>query len=151
MGTNTVVEEFVATNYGMTAKANIEGTALSCTEEFKRVDPIVSGFYVFDSQVGEFLVQHIQWKFIFFSERIRRNNKDYFTHVEVFWHSGDETRLCIQESRARQIVYDKRATHRITETAGGITMEKRKGDHKAVTSIILDQEYSYSEPGGDTA
>ena len=57
MGSNTVVEEFVVTNYGMTAKANIEGTALSCAEEFKRVDPIiVSGFYVFDSQVGEFLV-----------------------------------------------------------------------------------------------
>ena len=56
MGSNTVVEEFVVTNYGMTAKANIEGTALSCAEEFKRVDPIVSGFYVFDSQVSKLLV-----------------------------------------------------------------------------------------------
>jgi len=114
MGTNTVVEEFVATNYGMTAKANIEGTALSCTEEFKRVDPIVSGFYVFDSQKGLEETTKIILPMLKFSD-IQGMKPDF--------------------------------AFRITETAGGITMEKRKGDHKAVTSIILDQEYSYSEPG----
>ena len=46
-----MVSESVATSYGMTVKANIDGTALSCTQVYKRVQPNVSGFYVFDSEV----------------------------------------------------------------------------------------------------
>jgi len=52
MGNKTMVSESVATSYGMTVKANVEGTALSCTQVFKRVQPNVSGFYVFDSEKG---------------------------------------------------------------------------------------------------
>merc|ERR1712212_1437934 len=52
MGDKTMVSESVATSYGMTVKANVEGTALSCTQVFKRVQPHVSGFYVFDSEKG---------------------------------------------------------------------------------------------------
>ena len=51
MGNKTMVSESVATSYGMTVKANIDGTALSCTQVYKRVQPNVSGFYVFDSEV----------------------------------------------------------------------------------------------------
>jgi len=52
MGNKTMVSESVATSYGMTVKANIDGTALSCTQVYKRVQPNVSGFYVFDSEKG---------------------------------------------------------------------------------------------------
>ena len=46
-----MVSESVANNYGMTVRGNIEGTALSFTQVYKRESPNVSGFYVFDTEV----------------------------------------------------------------------------------------------------
>ena len=53
-----MVSESVATSYGMTVKANIEGTALSLTEVYKRVNPPVSGYYVFDTEVWIFVLSY---------------------------------------------------------------------------------------------
>jgi len=52
MGNKTMVSESVANNYGMTVCGNIEGTALSFSQVYKRESPNVSGFYVFDSEKG---------------------------------------------------------------------------------------------------
>ena len=39
-------------NYGMCLRGTIEGTALSFTEQFKKVSPKVSGFYTLENEVG---------------------------------------------------------------------------------------------------
>ena len=39
-------------NYGMSLRGTIEGTALSFTEQFKKVSPKVSGFYTLENEVG---------------------------------------------------------------------------------------------------
>ena len=46
-----MVSDSTVNNYGMTICGTIEGTALSFREEFKRVSPKVTGFYVFESEV----------------------------------------------------------------------------------------------------
>ena len=50
-----MITENVVHNYGMSLRGTIEGTALSFSEEYKRVSPQVTGFYVYESEVGSCL------------------------------------------------------------------------------------------------
>lgn len=52
MGGKTTISESVIHNYGMSIRGTVEGTALSYKEEFKKVDPKMSGFYVFECEKG---------------------------------------------------------------------------------------------------
>eukprot|EP00090_Calanus_glacialis_P019700 TRINITY_DN3020_c0_g1_i1.p1 TRINITY_DN3020_c0_g1~~TRINITY_DN3020_c0_g1_i1.p1 ORF type:complete len:442 (+),score=134.66 TRINITY_DN3020_c0_g1_i1:166-1326(+) len=61
MGDKTMVSDSTVNNYGMTICGTIEGTALSFREEFKRVSPKVTGFYVFESEKGLNDVMKMIW------------------------------------------------------------------------------------------
>jgi len=66
MGGKVMNTETTGNNYGMTLRGTIEGTALSFSEEFKRVSPQVSGFYVFESQknleaIMKVMMPTMQW------------------------------------------------------------------------------------------
>jgi len=50
MGGKVMITETVSHNYGMSLRGTIEGTALSFSEEYKRVSPQVTGFYVYESE-----------------------------------------------------------------------------------------------------
>lgn len=52
MADKVMITESVFHNYGMSLRGTVEGTALSFTEEFKKVSPQVTGFYVFESEKG---------------------------------------------------------------------------------------------------
>ena len=74
MGDKTMVSDSTVNNYGMTIRGTIEGTALSFREEFKRVSPKVTGFYVFESEVS---LRHMLLFLISFgTERIGCCNED---------------------------------------------------------------------------
>jgi len=51
-GGKTIVSEMSVNNYGMSLRGTIEGTALSFTEQFKKVSPKVSGFYTLENERG---------------------------------------------------------------------------------------------------
>ena len=52
MNGKTVAHNMTFNNYGMTVNGKIMGTDLTFSEVFKRVTPQISGYYIFESQVG---------------------------------------------------------------------------------------------------
>merc|ERR1711970_1142774 len=66
MGGKVMNTETTGHNYGFSLRGTIEGTALSFSEEFKKVDPQVTGYYVFESEknleaVMKVMVPKISW------------------------------------------------------------------------------------------
>jgi len=66
MGGKVMNTETTGHNYGFSLRGTIEGTALSFSEEFKKVDPQVTGYYVFESEknleaVMKVMVPGISW------------------------------------------------------------------------------------------
>jgi len=52
MGGKVMVTESTVHNYGMSVRGTVEGTACAFKEEFKKVSPKISGYYVFESENG---------------------------------------------------------------------------------------------------
>ena len=52
MNGKTVVHNMTFNNYGMVVNGKILGTDLIFSEVFKRVTPEISGYYIFESEVG---------------------------------------------------------------------------------------------------
>jgi len=52
MGGKVMVTESTVHNYGMSVCGTVEGTACAFKEEFKKVSPKISGYYVFESENG---------------------------------------------------------------------------------------------------
>ena len=68
MGGKVMNTETTGHNYGFSLRGTIEGTAISFSEEFKKIDPQVTGFYVFESEVDIFHPLSIK-KHIFVAEK----------------------------------------------------------------------------------
>lgn len=52
MNGKTLVYTNSFNNYGMVVNGKILGTDLTMSEVFKRVTPQISGYYIFESEVG---------------------------------------------------------------------------------------------------
>ena len=52
MNGKTVVHNMTFNNYGMVVNGKILGTDLIFSEVYKRVTPEISGYYIFESEVG---------------------------------------------------------------------------------------------------
>ena len=52
MNGKTLVYNNSFNNYGMVVNGKILGTDLTMSEVFKRVTPQISGYYIFESEVG---------------------------------------------------------------------------------------------------
>jgi len=67
MGGKVMIAETTGNNYGVSIRGTIEGTALSFSEEFKRICPQVTGLYVFESEknleaIMKILTPQLKWE-----------------------------------------------------------------------------------------
>ena len=83
MGGKVMIAETTGNNYGVSIRGTIEGTALSFSEEFKRICPQVTGLYVFESEVGVILIILSELIFAFVTEKPGSYNEDHDTSAEV--------------------------------------------------------------------
>ena len=83
MGGKVMIAETTGNNYGVSIRGTIEGTALSFSEEFRRVSPQVTGLYYLESEVGVSFIILPKYYPPFATEKPGSYNEDHGSSDEV--------------------------------------------------------------------
>ena len=146
MGGKVMIAETTGNNYGVSIRGTIEGTALSFSEEFRRVSPQVTGLYYLESEVGVCFIILPSYYPPFATEKPGSYNEDHGSSDEVgrLWET--ETWPCY-EVLFCEFYHFVKFVFRITERPDGVCVEERFAGQNKTYSCKFDEEYDYSAPG----